>query len=159
MGNDCEGKIFLDCQVYPVKQYEEITQCFRYEHTLRLCQADKETSAKCTGEHLTKKCTTENHKCINWAGVGLDSRHRPDSRKCHGHVRELQKLKCTTDYGESPSAQLAGDEESKLCKLRWKVMLLRYKNHGKESFKKHWEKMQEQFLIEILTTPGLQCIS
>ncbi|KAF6197416.1 hypothetical protein GE061_020225 [Apolygus lucorum] len=96
------GRILLDYATCYVRDFLEVTRCFKcqaYGHTTKACPNEESTCAQCSGSHDTRQCTATNRKCVNCLKLGLKADHSTAAPGCEAHRRAYIRLRASIDYG------------------------------------------------------------
>jgi len=95
------GKLKLDWQIVPLKEFQDVKQCFkcqRYGHLAASCK-NEEACGICAGPHDTRKCTkVEQEKCVNCGRKGGPDGHSATSRRCPVRQNEREWVAQMTVY-------------------------------------------------------------
>lgn len=104
-------KVFIGhqcCQAYDDINISPCTKCGRTGHSANKC-LNTLTCLKCSGNHLTNDCKSQNLKCSNCIysnekyNTKFDAHHAAyDDVSCHILKNKINKIIATTDYPLSP---------------------------------------------------------
>ncbi|XP_023213412.1 uncharacterized protein LOC111616217 [Centruroides sculpturatus] len=92
-----------------VREYIACTRCYRcyaFGHVAKNCPSAAQKCSKCADDHSYKECKAPRPKCINCTkaarkfGLQLDPTHSSMSANCPCYLRELERVKARTDYGQ-----------------------------------------------------------
>jgi len=92
-------------RVYPFKDKPmRCTKCQTYGHTVKRCNSSTSVCGKCSDNHPTDECTTENMKCANCEG-----QHRAGSRDCPVRKKEdeILDIQAKMKVGRSEAKKIA----------------------------------------------------
>lgn len=100
------AKLNIGWRKCDVREYFNIIRCFKckgYGHFSGKC-TNRETCGKCSGEHKTKDCNSEEIKCINCfktkekLNIDIDFGHTVFDVNCTCYKRVLEKIKSKIRY-------------------------------------------------------------
>ncbi|XP_023212910.1 uncharacterized protein LOC111615709 [Centruroides sculpturatus] len=99
------NKLYLEYRCCKIKDYWEITKCYRcqvYGHIVRFCKEEREICYKCGEEgHRSKDCKIEEIRklCIPCKKMGKECGHYSGDRFCFAYQVAITRYKNSIDYG------------------------------------------------------------
>ena len=87
----------LTCRIYDQYHVKRCNNCQSFGHYYKNCHTpDVHVCAKCSSNHQTRECQSEEHKCINCVKAGVpneECNHCADDQRCPTLLNTQKKMK------------------------------------------------------------------
>ena len=88
---------FSTCKVYDQYHVKRCNKCQQFGHYYKNCpDTNAQVCAKCSGNHSTRDCNSDNIKCVNCVKAEVPNEqcnHRADDQKCPSLCKIQEKMK------------------------------------------------------------------
>lgn len=91
------GKVYLQWRIYKIKEYVNVTRCFkchRFGHIARVCSEQEQICETCGNKgHIKKDCTKkDSQQCINCVRVKRKefNKHDTRSKDCPEYKKQIE---------------------------------------------------------------------